>query len=321
MKEVEKVVKVVKVIQSGRKFLVTSHENPDGDAIGSMLALGLGLESLGKEVTLYNKDGTPKNLSFLPGVERVSNSLNRNHRFDATFIVDCASLERVGKDFKDFRGGGTQVLIDHHATNTPWTELFLIDPESPSTGALVYSLLEAIHVEITPEIATNIYTIIMLDTGSFHYQNSTPEAFRAAARMVEMGANPWEVSQAFYENESPGRISLLGLVLPTLEVSEDGRIASVTVKKEMLSATGTSREDTEGFVNYPRSLSGVMVAVLFREEEEGWKVSLRSKDSVNVAEIAVRFGGGGHERAAGCTISGDLHQVKKRLYKAIGEFL
>lgn len=322
--------KILSLISTGKRFLITSHENPDGDAIGSMLAIGLGLEKIGKEIVYYNKDGVPLLLRFLPHSEKVSSSLDDvNVGFDATFVVDCTDTSRVGVKFEDFKHRGrcgVTILIDHHQTSKPSADLYILNPSASATGMIIYSLLKTLSIKITPDVAMNLYTSILVDTGSFRYSNTIPEAFEIAAELVELGASPWEISQALYESESIGKLKLLGCVLPTLEVTEDGRIASVVVNRDMFKATGTSKEDTEGFVNFPRCINGVDVAVLFREEEPSengsrWKISLRSKGSVNVAQIGERFGGGGHERAAGCTISGTLAEAKRLLFSAIKEVL
>lgn len=328
--------KIINVVQTQKRFLVTSHENPDGDAIGSTLALGLSLERIGKDVVLYNRDGVTEALKFLPGSEKVNPSLdNIRGSFDATFIVDCTDTTRVGKElerFKDLGRCGTTIIIDHHQTSKLSADLYLLNPNASSTGMIIYSFLKTLSLrsrqalDITPDIAENLYTTIVVDTGSFRYSNTIPETFEVAAELVRLGASPWEISQTLYETEPLRRLKLLGLVLPTLEVTEDGRLASVVIKREMFRMTGTSKEDTERFVNFPRSINGVEVAVLFREEEPSdgnsrWKLSLRSKGKVNVAWIAEKFGGGGHERAAGCTIAGTLTDIKHSIFSSINEAL
>lgn len=335
MSDLERIISVVTV---QKRFLVVSHENPDGDAIGSMLALGLSLERIGKDVVLYNRNGTTEALKFLPGSEKVNSSLdNIRENFDATFIVDCTDTSRAGEEFERFKGSGrcgTTIIIDHHQTSKPSADLYLLNPNASSTGMIIYMFLKTLSLrlglrqvlKIAPDIAENLYTTIIVDTGSFRYSNTVPETFEAAAELVRLGASPSEISQALYETEPLQRLNLLGLVLRTLEITEDGRIASVVVKREMFRATGTSKENTEGFVNFPRSINGVEVAVLFREEElrDGnptWKLSLRSKGKVNVARIAETFGGGGHERAAGCTIAGTLTDIKRSIFSSINEVL
>lgn len=318
--------KIKELILRSKRILITSHENPDGDALGSMIGLGLGLEQLGKEVTLYDKDGVPELLEFLPYADKVGNSLeNIEGEFDMAFAVDCTGISRAGREFEEFVStsrSGPVVIVDHHQTNSSTADYHLLDPESSSTGMIIYSVLKSLGVRITPDIASNIYATIIGDTGSFRYSNTSPETFRVAAELVEYGADPSEISEALFEREPLRKLKLLGLVLHTLHVMEDKRIASVVVDRTMFDQTGTSREDTEGIINIPRSVKGVEVAVLFREESDDvknpvWKISFRSKGKVDVAGIAESFGGGGHKRAAGCSIEGSLSEVKNRVFESI----
>lgn len=320
---------ILGLIREAKRVLISSHENPDGDAIGSMLGLGLGLEKIGKEVVFYNKDGVPEILRFLPRSDRVGNSINDiKGTFDLVFAVDCTGTNRAGAEFEDFLKsgrGGKVVIMDHHQTNGPSADYQLLDPLSSSTGIIVYSVLKRLPVEIDSDIAKNLYTTIIGDTGSFRYSNTNPETFRVAAELVERGADPAEISEALFESEPLRKLKLIGLVLPTLEVSGDKRVASVYVDRDMYLQSGACREDSEGIVNIPRSIKGIEVAALFREESgkdgQSWKVSLRSKGDVDVAKIAEGFGGGGHKKAAGCSIGGSLDDVKKRMFSAIEEAL
>ena len=321
--------RILELITVSKRILITSHENPDGDAIGSMLGLGLGLEQLGKEVVYYNKDGVPELLRFLPQSDRIGKSLKDIHgKFDIAFALDCTGTNRVGEEFESFLKSGRSrhaVIVDHHKTNNSSADFHLLDPASSSTGIIIYSLLKALSVEIDNSIAENIYTTIVGDTGSFRYSNTNPGTFRVAAELVEHGADPAEVSEALFESEPFRKLKLIGLVLNTLEVSDDKKIASVYIDTSMFAESGACREDTEGLVNIPRSLKGVEVAVLFREEWGSggtlWKVSFRSKGEVDVAEIAESFGGGGHKRAAGCSIPGSLKEVKDKIFGSIREVL
>lgn len=316
---------ILGLIGDAERVMITSHENPDGDAIGSMLALGLGIEQTGKEVVYYNKDGVPETLRFLPHSERVVNSLDAvEGTFDLVFAVDCTGTNRAGSEFEDFlKTGrcGKVVIMDHHQTNNSSADFHLLDPHSSSTGIIVYSVLKRLPVEITRDIADNIYTTIIGDTGSFRYSNTNPDTFRVAAELVERGADPARISEALFENEPLRKLKLISLALPTLEVSGDNKLASVYVDKGMFDRSGARREDTEGIVNIPRSIKGVEVAVFFREEAGNdrslWKVSFRSKGQVDVAKIAESFGGGGHYRAAGCSLAGDLGEVKKRIFESL----
>jgi len=320
---------ILGLIRDSKRVLISSHENPDGDAIGSMLALGLGIEQMGKEAVFYNKDGVPEILRFLPHSDRIVKSLDEiEGTFDLVFAVDCTGTNRAGREFEDFlRTGrcGKVIIMDHHQTNNSSADFRLLDPRSSSTGIIIYSVLKQLPVEINSDIADNIYTTIIGDTGSFRYSNTNPDTFRVAAELVEYGADPAEISEALFESEPLRKLKLIGLVLPTLEVSGDKKIASVYVDKNMFAQTGARREDTEGIVNIPRSIKGVEIAVLFREEnvKDGslWKVSFRSKGQVDVAKIAEGFGGGGHNRAAGCSLAGDLNEVKKRIFESVREVL
>ena len=320
---------ILELIKVSKRVLISSHENPDGDAIGSTLALGLALEQMGKEVVLYNKDGVPELLRFLPQSEKIRVSLKEvEGTFDLAFAVDCTGTSRAGEEFEDFlKTGrcGKVVIMDHHQTNNSSADFRLLDPRSSSTGIIIYSVLKRLPVEINPDIAENIYTTIIGDTGSFRYSNTNPDTFRAAAELVEHGADPAEISQALFESEPLRKLKLIGLILPTLDVSEDKKIASVFVDKQMFAETGARREDTEGIVNIPRSIKGIEVALMFREEtgKDGalWKVSFRSKGAVDVARIAEEFGGGGHKRAAGCSVHGTLSEAKSRIIESIREVL
>lgn len=320
---------IVALVRESNRILITSHENPDGDAIGSMIGLGIGLKKIGKDVFLYNKDGVPELLEFLPHTESVHASLkNIDENFDIAFAVDCTGISRVGEEFEEFvKSGraGRVIIVDHHQTNSSSADFHLLDPGSSSTGVIIYSLLKALSVEIDSAIAKNLYTTIIGDTGSFRYSNTNSETFRIAAELVEHGADPYEISEALFESEPLRKLELIGLVLPTLNLAGDKRIASVVIDKDMFEQTGTSRQDTEGIINIPRSIKGVEVAVLFREENGNgstrWKISLRSKGQVDVAKIAESFGGGGHKKAAGCSISGNLSDVKERIFGSINEVL
>ncbi len=324
-------VRVVQVIQNSKRILIASHERPDADAIGSMLALGLALTRCDKDVVCYNKDGVPRVLEFLPGSKSVIRSLtNVRGSFDSTIVLDCTDVSRVGKEFLNFmnvKRCGISIIVDHHQTTRATADLYLLGPTFSSTGMIVHLLIRRLNLKLDAHIATNLYTTIVGDTGSFRYSNTTAETFRVAAELVEQGASPSDISQALYETETPERLQLTALAISTLELLESGRIASVVLNKKMFNGTSTTSEDSEGIVNYPRSVKGVEVAVLFNEvekisnSESFWKVSLRSKGAVDVAAIAEGFCGGGHKRSAGCMLKGSLDDVKNRIYSSIAEKL
>ncbi len=306
--------KIVDVIKNNKSFLLTTHINPDGDAIGSELALGICLANMGKEVTIFNQDDTPAVYRFLPNVEKIIHQLNSTGDFDYVFLLDSADIERRGTDFNDILSEIRIINIDHHITNTYFGELNMVDKNASATGELIYRIIKEIPAEITLPIATNIYTAILTDTGSFHYSNVTAKSFEISGEMIELGVSPWKVAEAVYENRSSAKLRLLGLALNTLEMFEGGMIGAITVDQFMLGQTNATLDDTEDFVNYPRSIASVKVALLFKEvSEDCFKLSLRAKGEVNVAEIAGHFGGGGHKNAAGFMIRGKLSDIKKEI--------
>jgi bifunctional oligoribonuclease and PAP phosphatase NrnA len=303
-------------INAARRFLVTSHKNPDGDAVASMLAMGHLLRSLAKEVVVYNPDAIPGNYQFLPGADSVTHQL-AEESFDATVILDCSDLDRVGPLPPPERLG-TVIGIDHHRTLTPLGKAYLLDPAASSVGELIDRLCQYMKIDVSLELATCIYTSILSDTGSFRYSNTSPAALSACARMLQGGVNPWEVALQVYESQPLSRIRLLALVLPTLEVDKSGRYGSIVITKEMFEKAGSNEAEIDGFINYPRGIEGVEVAIQFREMgADLYKVSFRSRGQVNVAEISEQFGGGGHANAAGCNLKGTLEEIRQRIYQAV----
>ncbi|MDO8461531.1 MAG: bifunctional oligoribonuclease/PAP phosphatase NrnA [Deltaproteobacteria bacterium] len=310
--------KVIDAIQKNHNFIVTSHANPDGDALGSMLALGAGLKFLGKKVKIYSRDGVPKTLAFLPNTNLVSRDLTVDEPFDAGFIVDCAEKERVGDIFRDSRGIKKLIVVDHHLKSGRCGDINLIDAKAPSTGELVYRLLKKLKVPISKEIAVPIYCTLVTDTGGFRYSNTNSKTLKTASELVRLGAEPWFVSKNVDENYSASRFKVLGKVLETMTLSPEGHLAYGLLTRKMLSEAGAAVEDAEGFINFFRSIGTVEVAVQFREESDNlYKVSFRSKDRVDVAAVANQFGGGGHARASGCTLKGSLQEVQSKILKAV----
>ncbi|MBE9531802.1 MAG: DHH family phosphoesterase, partial [Proteobacteria bacterium] len=260
---------VVEEMRKGNKFLVISHLNPEGDAIGSLMGLALALRADGKEVVAYLEDDLPDMFDFLPGSETIVHDLTGLGPFDATFAVDCGQMERLGPKFVEFEGKGTLVNVDHHATNDSFGAVNVIDPDASAAGEMVFDLINAAEIKIDKAIATNLYVAIHTDTGSFRYSCSTPGAFKKAGALVELGADPWDVSTHVYENLPYKRFLLLGLVLSTMEVMEyDGvKVASLVVTNDMFVRSGAGRELSDGFVNYARSVEGVEVGMLVKESE------------------------------------------------------
>jgi phosphoesterase RecJ-like protein len=276
---------------------------------------------LGKDVTVYFCDPIPGDYLFLPGADLVVHGLP-DRTFDVGVVLDVGEFRRAGREIGAFKGVGTYINLDHHATCEEFGAINLIDPKASATGALVYRIIKAAGHDISFETALCIYTSIITDTGSFRYSNADPEAFAIAGEMISRGVNPWSVAERLYENQPRQRLELLALALSTLTVSSSGLFATVTVTLDMYEKTGSSAEFTDGFVNYPRSIHGVEVAVFFRQiEQELIKVGFRSKGTVDVSSVAVAFGGGGHRNAAGCTMTGSLDEVKSRVVSHLEQVL
>ncbi|MBI5810057.1 MAG: bifunctional oligoribonuclease/PAP phosphatase NrnA [Deltaproteobacteria bacterium] len=314
----------IEQIKKGRKFLVVSHVNPEGDAVGSLLGLALALKNAGKDVTPYLEDPLPDVFRFLPGAELVVHDLAGKGPFDATFAVDCGQKERLGKGFCGLKEPGVVINVDHHATNDRFGGINIIVPDASAAGELVFDLCKEAGLRITRDVAVNLYVAIHTDTGSFRYSSSTPGSFIKAGELVKLGADPWDISMRVYENYPAKRYKLLGMVLSTLEVIDvpcggaKCDIAKVVVTLEMLRKTGAEKDLADGFVNYARGIEGVEIGVLFREcASNEYKVSFRSKGDIDVASVAEGFGGGGHSHAAGCNIKGSLKEVEDTVLETL----
>ncbi len=307
---------ILKTIRDGQRFLVAAHEGPDGDALASTLALTLALRELGKEVVAYNRDGVPTAFDFLPGADTVVSDLDGQGPFDAGFVLDAGELRRAGLHLRELCP--TLVNIDHHPFSENFGEIYFVDTEACATGALVYRILSAGNWPISQTVATCIYAAVLADTGSFRYSNANPEAFMIAGEMIGLGAQPWEVATGLYENQDPRRLKLLAKALDTLTISACGRYGSVSVTTGMYEDTGSNAEHTDGFVNYPRSIRGVEVALFFRQvSATAFKVGFRSKGKVDVGALSREFGGGGHHNASGAVVEGTLVEIRNLVFSRL----
>jgi phosphoesterase RecJ-like protein len=311
---------ILKKIEVGRRFLIASHENPDGDALASTLALTNVLRELGKEAVAYNVDGVPRIFEFLPGSQTVVRELGDDEVFDVGFVLDAGELRRAGNHIRE--RCRILVNIDHHPFSERFGEIHFVDETASATGALVYRIVKEAGWTISRDVAVCLYTAILSDTGSFRYSNADPEAFRIAAELVETGVDPWTVASGLYESQAEERLRLLGRALDTLTVSHSRPFATVSVTAEMMRETGAGPEHTDGFVNYPRSIRGVEVALFFREIGPGiYKVGFRSKGTVDVGALARELGGGGHHNAAGAVVRGTLEEVRAAVSARLNELL
>ncbi|MBF0106791.1 MAG: bifunctional oligoribonuclease/PAP phosphatase NrnA [Deltaproteobacteria bacterium] len=301
-------------IRDAKRILITTHENPDGDGIGSLLALGMGLTQLKKKVTLYMSDPVPKMYQFLPGQNKIKHTLCQTDKFDLTLIVDLGEVERVGGDFQKLPGRGLTVSIDHHKSGGHNADYNFCEPQKSSTGEIIFRLLKQLKIKFNKAMAVCVYTALVTDTGSFKYSNTNSETFVVAAEMAKFKIDFWEVASHCFETSSLSRMELLKRVIAGMQIHENKKLAWIVVLLSDLMHTGATPDETEGLINYPRSIEGVEVAIVFKEKEAGkFRVSLRSKTRVDVAAIAAEFGGGGHERASGFGLEGSFEDVKNRV--------
>lgn len=309
---------VLSALKEEERFVLAVHVNPDGDAIGSALALSFALESLGKETLIYSKDPIPPQYTFLPGHEKIGTEIgNTDKNSPALILLDCNSPERAGLGKVWFR---RSLVIDHHKTESDFGDLAWIESEAAATGMMVYSIIKTLGVKITREMAFSLYTAICIDTGTFRYLNTSAEVISVALDLVKSGAEPGTIASRLYETWREARFKLLIMTLNTLEIRS--KVAMTHVTKEMMRRTGTNANDTENFSSIPRIMETVKISALFREVPgKAWKVSLRSKGEVDVACIAEKFGGGGHKNAAGFQIEGDLQPAKRALIATVRKCL
>ena len=301
---------ILDVIRRGERFLVCSHSRPDGDAVGSMLAMGMLLEQLGKRADLFTADRIPSMYRDLPGVAAIRTALRVHGPYDAVILLECDGLERAKlRGLEPF----FHINIDHHATGKPFGHVNWIDHHAASVGEMVYRLVQAAGGVLTPEMATCLYTTVLTDTGGFCYGATRASTFALAQKLTQAGADPVRIAQDIYFSTATSKLLLLGAALTNLK--REGRLAWLWVTHHDMVRTCAAEEDCEGIVNYAICIAGVEAAVFLRElPERRIRLSLRSKGRVNVSGIAARLGGGGHENAAGVTLDGPIN-------RALGEIL
>ncbi len=307
------VLKIVGLLRENDRFLIMTHEDPDLDGLGSMFALAMCLRDFGKEaVTLVQKQ-IPPSLAFLSGAERaILRDRGVGGEFDAVLVLDCAEKERLGSFADLWPDVGITINIDHHETNSRFGRYNLVDTGSSSTAELVYRLITAGDFPLGLGAAGNLFAAIQSDTGSFKFTNTTPGAMRISADLMDRGVDPWDTYLRSMNGYSPERLKLLAKALDSIRFYSKGRIGMMVITKEMIKESGARPSDMEGFVEYPRYVGGVEVSVLIREKDDNtYKFSIRSNRRVNVAQLASRFQGGGHGKAAGFTARGSFGTLKR----------
>ncbi len=294
-----------------RTFLVTSHAKPDGDSIGSQVALAAALRALGKTVRIVNCDPPQPALLSFPGVAGIDVASRVEERYDAVIAVECPDLSRTGVSGLD---PNFIINIDHHPGNTSYGAVNWFDQGAAACGEMVFDVIASLGVPLTPEMATGLYVAILTDTGSFHYSSISPRTFDVCRRLLEAGANPVAIARAVFDDNSVGRIRLSSAVLSSMDVDASGRLATLLMTRDMERETGGRYDDTEGLINVPLTVREIQAVALFKEAEPGvYRVSFRSKGAVDVSEVAKQFDGGGHKNASGCTVSGDLPSVRQQV--------
>jgi phosphoesterase RecJ-like protein len=302
-----------------QRFAILSHVRPDGDALGSQLALALSLRQLGKDVHVWNEEGMLEKYSFVPSAELLTKPPVAPEDVDVAVALDTAIQNRLGTAFPAVRSARIWINIDHHQSNPAYGDIVYIDPDSPATGQILFELIKNQHLPLNLEIAENLYVAICTDTGSFQYPNTTARTFEIAAELVRAGVDVGRVSQQVYENYPRRRVELLRELLGTMRFDGNGRVASFSLNLKTAEKLRVIPEDNEGLIDHLRAIRGVIVAVFFEELADGKiRVSMRSKsDNVDVSAICEKFGGGGHKLAAGARVRGTLTEVEKRILEAI----
>jgi phosphoesterase RecJ-like protein len=295
-------------IRQGQRFLVSSHQRPDGDAIGSSVGFALALREIGKQAHVVMDAVPPHFLRPFPSVDTIRIARAVDERVDGAIIMECSSLDRTGISGFD----RSPVLnIDHHVGNTQYGTINWIDESAAACTELVFTLIEALAVPMTPDIATHVYLGLLTDTGSFRFSHITPRSFEIARRCVEAGADPQWIARTHYDSSTLGRVRIFGHVLNTMRLDPSGRVALLTITYDSAAAAGATYDDTEGIINFPLSVQDIKAVAFVKEAENAeWRISMRSKGDIDVGAIARAHGGGGHKNAAGCSARGSLSEVQ-----------
>jgi phosphoesterase RecJ-like protein len=301
--------RITEAIGTRRRFVVSSHSRPDGDSIGSQLAMAYALRALGKEARVVNKDPAPSSIMAFPGVPEIEIADRVEGELDAAIIMECGDLARTGVLGLD---RFFVINIDHHPGNTGYGQINWFDSTAAACGEMVFDLIAALGVPLSIEIATHVYLAILTDTGSFHYSGISPRTFDICREAIEAGVDPVLVARNVYDNSSVGRLKLFGAVLSAMQIDASGRIAVIYLDHEMARAAGGTADDTEGLINLPLTVREIQAVVFFKQGEgDEYRLSMRSKGDIDIGAVAKAFGGGGHKNAAGCTVRGAIDALQK----------
>lgn len=304
---------------ASKKIIISSHLRPDGDSICTSLALALMAESLGKEALIINQDPTPFPFTLVPDVERIRLGQIYPETCDIVILLECASVERSGQENLE---GYYLINVDHHYSNFQYAAINWVDPQASAVGEMVFYLSRLLGIKLTPAIANHLYCAIVSDTGGFQFSNTKAQTFAVCHELVKAGADPTRISELLFNNYSPEKVKLLGLVLSTLRMNAQGNMAIITMFRSFLERLGLQEIDTEDITTLARSVRGVELVLFFKEiDQQTYRVSLRSRGQINAARIAEYFGGGGHVHAAGFTVYGSyeclIQEVPRTVEKLI----
>ncbi|HEX4347982.1 MAG TPA: bifunctional oligoribonuclease/PAP phosphatase NrnA [Vicinamibacterales bacterium] len=300
---------IADAILARRRFIITSHSRPDGDAVGSALAMAYALRAIGKEARVVMADAAPPPLQAFPGVPEIDITDAVTGEYDAAIVMECGDLPRTGVSGLD---RFFVINIDHHPGNTAYGALNWFDPAAAACGEMVFDLIKAIGAPLTRDVATHIYLAILTDTGSFHYSGISPKTFDICKETLEAGVDPVMTARNVYDSSNMGRLKLFGSVLSEMQIDDTGRIAVVYLDHEMARAAGGTYDDTEGLINLPLTVKEIQAVVFFKQNlGDEYRVSMRSKGDIDISVIAKEFGGGGHKNAAGCTATGAIDALQK----------
>jgi len=312
---------VIQAVRSANSFLITSHIDLDGDAVGSELGLALMLERMGKRPVVVNHDALPCHYDFLPGRHMVKSSVREAAGADAGVVLDCTSLERTGSVGRFLTENNVPIInIDHHSGNVSFGAVNLVRPEACATAIIILDMIRALEQSIGPDVATCLYTALVSETGSFRLSNTSAESLEVCACLVKEGAGPYAIAASLFSRRSPQALRLIGEALSSLEMGLDGALAMLSLRRSRVEESGVRGEELEGMVNFAMSVQDAKVGVFLRELPDSVvKASLRSNGTVDVDKVARRFGGGGHANAAGARIPGTLDEVKGIVVERITE--
>ena len=309
------IARIRDAILGRQRFLISSHARPDGDSIGSQLAMAYALQALGKHVDIVNKDAAPQPLMAFPGVPTIRVAERAEGDYDAAIVLECSELARTGVQGLDRY---FLINIDHHPGNAQFGDLNWFNGDAAACAEMVFDVIAALGVPLSTAIATHVYVGILTDTGSFHYSSISPRTFDICRQLVEAGVDPPKVARSIFDSNSLGRLKLFGAVLSSIELEDGGRLAVVRVDRAMAASAGGSYEDTEGLINLPLTVREIQAVVFFKEmDAHEFRVSMRSKGNIDVCAVAKRFGGGGHKNASGCTVRGEYADVRARVAREI----